>query len=218
MVGALLCGRTEQEGMQMRSAKGANAGGKAEHGQLAELFSSQVRADVLIHMLAHRSTALSLTEISRQLGLAVSSVQHEIYKLERLGILLGRREGNSRRYRLTTEQPMTRALERLVQTSIGLEASLLAVFTDVQDLEWATVASSSGTDVSDAMLVLVGSLDLGCLASIQERIAEILGIPGNRLVTSFFTLDVWKQHLLGEYPLVNQLHTLSTLAVYGDIA
>lgn len=204
--------------MRMRLAKVVKTGGQAEHGQLAELFSSQVRADVLVHMFAHRSSAFSLTEISRQLGLAVSSVQHEIYKLERLGILLGRREGNSRRYRLTIEQPMTQALGRLVQKSIGVEASLLAVCSDVQGLVWATVATPSRGVVSDAILILVGRLDLGCLASIQERIADILGIPNNRLVTSFHSLEVWEQHQHDAYPLIDQLETLEKLAVYGEIA
>jgi len=54
---------------------------------LSELFSSKVRAAVLGHVLPRPQVALSLTEFSRLLDLPISSLQHECYKLERIGII-----------------------------------------------------------------------------------------------------------------------------------
>ena len=67
-------------------------------GALAELFSSKVRAAVLGHLLPRPRQAFGLTDLSRALGLPVSSLQHECYKLERVGVLAAARDGSVRRY------------------------------------------------------------------------------------------------------------------------
>lgn len=185
---------------------------------LAELFSSQVRADVLVWLFSHRQTAVSLTELAKALGLAISSVQHEVYKLERLELIVGRRDGNSRRYRLTVEQPMTLALERLIYSAMGLEAALQAVLSDTPGLVWSIVATPSRESLTSAVLVLVGKLELDSLASIQTRVATVLDVSEDRISTSFHSEEVWRQHLQGDYPLIQRLKQLETLAMYGDIS
>ena len=65
---------------------------------LSELFASRVRAAVLGHVVPRPQRGFSLTELSRLLGLPISSLQHECYKLERIGILISHRAGASRRY------------------------------------------------------------------------------------------------------------------------
>ena len=58
---------------------------------LGEVFSSKVRASLLAWIVPRLDTRFSLTELSRELGMPISSLQHECYKLERLGVLKGRR-------------------------------------------------------------------------------------------------------------------------------
>jgi DNA-binding transcriptional ArsR family regulator len=200
----------------MANPKQARGSGQID--VLGGIFSSQVRADVLSWMFSRRDVAASLTELSRALGLAVSSVQHEVYKLERLGILRGRREGSSRRYRLTLEFPLTRALEHLVITAIGLNAAVSSALRDTNGLDWAILAATSADGRDGATLVLVGDLDLSDLADLQERIAGILAIPPEQLSMSFFSGELWRQHRIDGHPLVERLKHLTPIASYGDIA
>src|SRR5215213_9148897 len=86
---------------------------------LEELFSSRVRAAVLCQILPRPHLGFSLTEFSRVLGLPISSLQHECYKLERLGVLAGRREGNARRYRVDPTCPLHAPLTALVLAALG---------------------------------------------------------------------------------------------------
>ena len=190
----------------------------SKRSRLAEVFSSQVRAEVLTWMFARKDAAHSLTELARSLGLAVSSVQHEVYKLERIGILVGRRDGVSRRYRLTVDDPLTQALELLVRTEVGIEATLQIALAETPGLVWSTVAANPGDVVSGVELVLVGEIDLGGLAAIQERIASVLGVQPREVETSFYTPAVWQQHQLDGHALVEQLKSMNTLAVYGETA
>ncbi|CAA9582929.1 MAG: hypothetical protein AVDCRST_MAG87-3590, partial [uncultured Thermomicrobiales bacterium] len=95
---------------------------------LAELFSSRIRAALLAFLVPRLDRRFSLTELSRELGAPISSLQHECYKLERLGVLIGRREGGSRRYRIAIERPAADALVHLVVTTIGIDHALREAF------------------------------------------------------------------------------------------
>jgi DNA-binding transcriptional ArsR family regulator len=107
---------------------------------LSELFSSKVRAAVLCHMLPRPQAAFSLTEFSRILDLPISSLQHECYKLERIGVIRGRREGNSRRYRVDATCPVLPELTALIVAAMGQEAAIRAALSDVPGLDAAFVA------------------------------------------------------------------------------
>src|SRR4051795_12092766 len=107
---------------------------------LSELFSSKVRAAVLGYMLPRPQVAVSLTEFSRILGLPISSLQHECYKLERVGVIKGKREGNSRRYRVNPACPVLPELTALVVKGIGEDQALRAALEDIPGLEAAFLA------------------------------------------------------------------------------
>ncbi|MEA2530443.1 MAG: hypothetical protein QOG89_2087, partial [Thermomicrobiales bacterium] len=86
---------------------------------LTELFSSKVRAAVLGQMLTRPHLRYSLTDLSRLLDIPISSLQHECYKLERIGVLLARRDGNARRYRVDQTCSVLRELTALVVAALG---------------------------------------------------------------------------------------------------
>lgn len=184
---------------------------------LAEVFSSQVRAEVLAYIVPRDGAAFSLTELSRTLGLAVSSVQHECYKLERLRILVGKREGSSRRYRLSPDHRLAEPLRRLVLTALGPEASFHAALGDVDQLSGAILASPDPAGAMGADLVLIGDPGLEALAIIQHRIATILAIDDDNVAVAFFSAARWQEHRAAGHPLVKRLQTLTILATWGDI-
>ena len=171
---------------------------------LAQLFSSRVRAVVLGHMLTRPHMRFSLTELSRALDLPVSSLQHECYKLERIGILMGRREGNSRRYRLDSSCAILPQLSSLVVAALGQEASLRATLQDVAGLEAAFLAEtlpydggSDGTtaSLSPIPLVLIGEVGLEEIESAQERVASLLGLAPNRVEAVFYSPSDWASRI-----------------------
>ena len=171
---------------------------------LAQLFSSRLRAAVLGHMLTRPHLRFSLTELSRALGLPVSSLQHECYKLERVGVLMGRREGNSRRYRLDSSCVVLPELTALVVAAVGQEASLRATLEDVDGLQAAFLdkllpyyeggdgAPSSSEPIA---LVLIGEVGLEEIEAVQERVAALLGLPPNRLEAVFYRPSEWASRL-----------------------
>ncbi len=155
-------------------------------------------------MLPRAHIGFSLTELSRILDLPISSLQHECYKLERVGVIKGRREGNSRRYRVNASCEVLRELTALVVKGIGQQEALSAALEDIPGLEAAFLArvlpldSQSDTDQASAgpiPLVLIGEVSLEAIDAAQERVASILGLPMNRIEAVFYLPSDWRNRL-----------------------
>jgi DNA-binding transcriptional ArsR family regulator len=171
---------------------------------LAELFSSKVRAVVLGQMLPRAHVGFSLTELSRILGLPISSLQHECYKLERVGVIKGKREGNSRRYRVNPACPVLPELTALVVKGIGEDQALRAALEDIPGLEAAFLARNLPLDTrtegdlpsaSPIPLVLIGEVSLEAVDDAQARVASLLGLPTNRIEAVFYLPNDWRNRL-----------------------
>jgi len=164
---------------------------------LQELFSSRMRAHVLSQMLPRPHLRFSLTDLSRLLGQPISSLQHECYKLERLGLLRGKREGNTRRYEVVSTFPLLRPLTTLVTTAIGPAVALRAALEDVPGLDFAFFAGSLPltSSTKPARVVLVGDVPLEEIDAVQARSALALDLPSDLVETAFYRRDDWRERL-----------------------
>ncbi len=174
---------------------------------LGELFASKLRAAVLTWMIPRPHRGFSLTELSRELGLPISSLQHECYKLERIGVLTSRRFGASRRYSINPGSLVRPELTALVVRAIGEDVALTAALEDVAGLETAFVAaelplSEEVRQDPNALLplVLIGDIGLDDLDAVQQRAAAILGLPLARLEIVYFPRTDWTERVRQRAP------------------
>lgn len=141
---------------------------------LAELFSSRVRAAVLALVLARPHLRFSLTELSRRLGLPVSSLQHECYKLTRLGLLRDERVGNARLYRPDPAWPLLEPLTALTVRAMPLEEALRGAAEGVPGIDGAWVSGDLGVRSAPVYVVVVGSLGVEDLDGFFDRCRVVL--------------------------------------------
>lgn len=185
---------------------------------LAELFSSRVRAVVLAHALPRPHVGFSLTDFSRLLGLPVSSVQHECYKLERIGLLYARRTGNARLYRVNPRCPVLAPLTALVRACIGPEVALHGAVDGVAGLELAFLINRVAADEQPTRhLVLVGEVPLEVLDSAVARAETALGLPAGELEVAFFRPDDWRARVAAGHPFVTSLLAGRRLDLVGSV-
>ena len=183
---------------------------------LAELFSSRIRAVLLVFLVPRLHDRFSLTELSRELDTPISSLQHECYKLERLGFLIGRREGGSRRYRVAIERPTADALVHLVVTTIGIEYVLREAFAATPGLEGALIAASREDGANGTLhLVLIGDLALQQVQSTLELVARLSGHGPEAIKVAFFRAADWRSHHDLGHPVVRRLLDLPILVAFG---
>lgn len=166
---------------------------------LAELFSSKVRAAVLALLLPRPHLGFSLTELSRRLGLPVSSLQHECYKLTRIGLLRATRAGNARLYRPNPCFPLLPPLTELTLRAIGLEEALRGAAEQVDGIERAWVAGELAAGRHQVYLVVVGELGLEALDGVFDRARVALRpvVGTERVELAYFRPTDWQARLDG---------------------
>jgi hypothetical protein len=147
---------------------------------LAELFSSRVRAAVLALVLPRPHLRFSLTELSRRLGLPVSSLQHECYKLTRLGLLRDERVGNARLYCPDPGWPLLEPMTALTVRAMPLEEALRGAVEGVPGIEGAWVSGDLGSPAAAVYVVVLGSLGVDELDGLFDRCQVALVPPRRR--------------------------------------
>ena len=164
---------------------------------LAELFSSRVRAAVLALVLPRPHLRFSLTDLSRRLGVPVSSLQHECYKLTRLGLFYDERVGNARLYRPDPGWPLLEPLTALTVRAIPLEHALRGAVEGVAGIDGAWVAGDPRTPCAPVFVVIVGSLEIEAIDGVFDRcrvaLAPIAGI--SRVELAWFQPAEWRARM-----------------------
>lgn len=174
---------------------------------LAELFSSRVRAAVLALVLPRPHLRFSLTDLSRRLGLPVSSLQHECYKLTRLGLLRDERVGNARLYRPDPSWPLLEPLTALAVRAMPLEDALHGAVEGVPGLEGAWVSGDLASPRAPVYVVVLGSLGVDELDALFDRcrVALVPVTGATRIELAYFRPADWKARLGRGDPLATAL-------------
>ena len=182
---------------------------------LAEIFSSRVRATVLAHLLPRPHLGFGLTDLSRLLSLPVSSIQHECYKLSRLGVVQASRVGAARHYWPDPRFPLLAPLTALVLRDLGWEAALRGAAEGVERLDLAAVARA--TPNSPTTLLVVGGLDLEALDALAARAGVVFAAHGGaEPELAFFPSEAWRRRLAAGDPLACSLAATVQIWMAGN--
>jgi len=186
---------------------------------LAELFSSRVRAAVLALILARPHLRFSLTDLSRRLGLPVSSLQHECYKLTSLGLLRDQRVGNARLYGPDTAWPLLEALTALTVRAVPLDEALRGAVEGVSGIDSAWVSGGLETPSDPVYLVIVGSLGVEELDGLFDRCRVALGpiVGTSRIELAYFRPADWEARLARGDPFATALREGHRIELCGFV-
>jgi hypothetical protein len=184
---------------------------------LAELFSSRVRAAVLALVLPRPHLRFSLTELSRRLVLPVSSVQHECYKLTRLGLLRDERVGNARLYGPDPAWPLLEPLTALTVRALPLEEALRGAVEGVPGIEGAWISGDLRTRSAPVYIVVVGNLGVEELDGVFDRcrvaLVPIAGV--SRIELAYFRPVDWQARLSKGDPFAAALREAHRIDLCG---
>lgn len=186
---------------------------------LAELFSSRVRAAVLALVLARPHLRFSLTELSRRLGLPVSSLQHECYKLTRLGLLRDERVGNARLYGPDPAWPLLEPLTALTVRAMPLEEALRGAVEGLRGIEGAWVSGDLSAQADPVYVVVVGNLGVDELDAFFDRcLVALVPIAGlNRIELAYFRPADWEARLARGDPFATSLREGDRIELCGFV-
>lgn len=167
--------------------------------EMLPIFRSAGQARLLARlMIGTGEDWRSLTELARSVDLAVSSVQREVERLTRAGLVESQRIGNVRRVRANRASAFFPELRALVVKAFGpvpLLRDAIAPIAGVSEAyifgSWARYASDPGEmrePPGDIDLLVVGDPDPDLVYTACADVERELGVEVNPVVV---THDVW---------------------------
>ena len=145
---------------------------------LVDIVSSRVKAEILRLLFGLRQPELHLRELTRQSGLSLGTVQQELRRLTRVGIVTARKDGNRVYYRANSQHPVHGELRSLVLKTNGLVGALHQALQDKQvflAFVFGSVARGETRAESDVDLMVLGNVGLRRLTQLLSGVAERLG-------------------------------------------
>ena len=144
---------------------------------LAEILSSRVRAEIFRLLFGVNEVELHVREIERRSGLNISTVRQELEKLERLDLVIARRDGNRLYYRANRDHPLFSDIHNLVVKTSGL-VDILREAVDKEGVKIAfvfgSIAGNQADAGSDVDLMVIGDVGLrtlsGWLTGVSDKI------------------------------------------------
>jgi len=155
---------------------------------LEELFSSNVRVQLLVILLTNPDEEFYIRQLARRMGEHPYAVQRELRRLERLGLLTSRTRGRMKYYSVERDFPLYPELKRIILKTAGLGDLLRRELQNLGSIEsafiYGSVAAGEEDVASDIDLMLVGGVDLLALAPVIAGLEERLGRSINYVVYS----------------------------------
>ncbi len=184
---------------------------------LNELLTSTTRARLLTILLTHPSQEYYLRELHRKSGQSLRAVQHELARLERIGLVVTRRQGRQKYYRANERHPLFADLKRIVYKTAGLGDALREALSDVAGAAaaflYGSVAKGDERAASDVDLMVIGTPDPEHLHRVLQKAEEQLGREIS-LVT--MGLDEWRQRRAAGDGFVAELMRSRKIFLVGD--
>ena len=144
---------------------------------LTEILSSKTRAEFFRLLFGLNQKEYYLREIAKCSGLTIGSIQQEASKLENLGLIHKRRDGNRTYFSANKNHPIYQDIHQLVLKTSGL-GEVLSMHLSDKSIQYAFVFGSiaSGTEKpdSDIDLFVVGNIGLRMLSKALSTPSQTL--------------------------------------------
>jgi len=134
---------------------------------LEDLFTSQVRVDMLKLFLPHPEEEYYVREITRAVGTEINAVRRELKNLEQLGLVENWKRGNRLYYKVVKDHPLYDPLLILISHESGLGGLILKNKNKLGKILYAFISKSlpKGRVAGDRDidLIVVGDINVEVL-------------------------------------------------------
>jgi predicted nucleotidyltransferase len=184
---------------------------------LDEILTSATRARLLTLLLTHPADEYYLRELARQTGQSLRAVQHELLRLERLGLVEARRHGRLKFFRANQRHPLFPDLTRIVYKTAGLGdvlRSALANFSGiVAAFVYGSVAKGDERAGSDVDVMVVGGVDPD---ELQQTVRKAERVIGREITVATMSPSEWRSRRAARDAFVMDLVRTNKIFLAGD--
>lgn len=183
---------------------------------LAQLFLSEVRAALFRVLMGTATAPMYRAEIIARMDFAGRSVEEELEKLVRLGLLHTTKNGNRRYYEANREHPVFPELRSIVLKTSGLRDVLASALKGTKvdyAFVFGSIAAGTETAASDVDLMVIGAVTHRQAAPGLRRAGEALSREIN---THFLTAEEFFARLAKKDHFLSDVMGKPKLFIVGD--
>ena len=153
-----------------------------------KIFGSRIRAKILGWLFTHPDESFFVRQIALILKEDPTNVSREMAKLEELGILRSKRNGNLKHFQTNQECPFFEELKGLVLKTSGVAGRIRAALDKLAGIEYAFIygsfAKGGEKADSDVDLLIIGDVNMDRLDSNLGKLEKTLGREINYVLYS----------------------------------
>jgi predicted nucleotidyltransferase len=184
------------------------------------LFPAGYRRRVLSLLLLHPDRALHVREIARLTGTTAGTVNKELSRLHRAGLLQREAVGNQVRYSADRESPIYEELSSILRKTVGLADVLADALTPAAEtgavelaFVFGSIARSTESPRSDVDVMLIGEIDLDEAVRLLYPAGVTLGREVNPKI---YTKAQWRKAMATKEPFVREILAQPKIYLIGN--
>ena len=155
---------------------------------IERIFGSRIRAKILGWLFSHPNEPFFVRQMAAILKEDPTNVSREMAKLEELGILKSKRNGNLKHFQTNPECPFFGELKGLVLKTSGVAGQIRSSLEKLAGIEFAFIygsyAKGEEKPDSDVDVLIIGDVDLDLLDARLEKSEKIIGREINYVLYS----------------------------------
>ncbi len=159
---------------------------------LAPILRSDTQGRILARLLADPRMSYNLSELVEWAQSSMPTVQREVGRAERAGIVTTEKIGPTRMVRANSRHPMFTAVSQVVLSTYGPPAVIAREFHDIDGAQavvlfgsWAALyLGEQGQAPNDIDVLVIGSPDRDTVDDAAERAERAIGLPVQATVRS----------------------------------
>ena len=184
---------------------------------LEGLFGSKSRARLLTIFVSHPAEEFYAQHLTTMTRLAESSVRYELGRLEKLGVLVARRAGREKNFRINDRHPLLPELKQMVYKTAGLGETIRQAVDGMPNIQAAfifgSVAKGGEQATSDIDLFILGRPDQTRLAA---ALSEAEGRLGREINLVTMAPDEWRRRRNAGEGFINEVLRSPKIFLVGD--
>lgn len=184
---------------------------------LAELFTSNARAEVMRILFDGEAKEHYLREIEKNTDIQISSLQKEVRHLISIDLIKARKDGNRIYYKANVEHPIYTDLVSIVEKTVGVISLLKKSLADSK-IECAflfgSMAKNKEKATSDIDLIVIGEIGMRTLTKLLSGLQEKLGREINPHI---FTKDEFKKRNKSKEHFITSVLKEEIKPIIGDV-
>jgi predicted nucleotidyltransferase len=144
-----------------------------------KILGSRIRAKILGWLFTHPDESFFVRQMAMILGEDPTNVSREMAKLEELGVLRSKRNGNLKHFQADQQCPFFEELKGLVLKTTGVAGRIRLSLNKLAGIEFAFIYGSyaKGEEKADSNvdLLIIGDVDMDRLDSNLGKLEKMLG-------------------------------------------